>query len=223
MSKTFRLPHEQRTTLKEYFQHPSPPDAVRAATGARGRQLLRSSEGEFFGIVGPNGSGKSTLLKIIAGIYRQDTGTVRVDGLLSPFIELGVGFNPELTARDNIRINGTLLGLSSPPARQSASTISSRSRSSSASSIRSSRTSRRACRCGSRTRSRSRSTSTSSCSTRCSQSATRASRSVLRDASPIPGGGQDDRPRHPRPRDGQAALQSRNAVVRGTNRGDRRT
>lgn len=67
--------------------------------------------GEFFGIVGPNGSGKSTLLKILAGIYRQDTGLVRVDGRLSPFIELGVGFNPELTARDNIRINGALLGL----------------------------------------------------------------------------------------------------------------
>ena len=63
------------------------------------------------GSSGPNGSGKSTLLKIIAGIYRQDQGTVRVNGLLSPFIELGVGFNPELTARDNIWINGTLLGL----------------------------------------------------------------------------------------------------------------
>jgi ABC-type polysaccharide/polyol phosphate transport system ATPase subunit len=69
--------------------------------------------GEFFGIVGPNGSGKSTLLKILAGIYRQDRGEVHVDGILSPFIELGVGFNPELTARDNVRINGTLLGLSS--------------------------------------------------------------------------------------------------------------
>ena len=62
-------------------------------------------------MIGPNGSGKSTLLKILAGIYRQDSGTVRVDGALSPFIELGVGFNPELNARDNIRINGTLLGL----------------------------------------------------------------------------------------------------------------
>ena len=63
-------------------------------------------------MIGPNGSGKSTLLKLLAGIYRQDAGEVRINGLLSPFIELGVGFNPELTARDNVRINGTLLGLS---------------------------------------------------------------------------------------------------------------
>ena len=68
--------------------------------------------GECFGIIGANGSGKSTLLKILAGIYRADAGNVRVAGALSPFIELGVGFNPELNARDNIRINGTLLGLS---------------------------------------------------------------------------------------------------------------
>ena len=68
-------------------------------------------EGEFFGIIGPNGSGKSTLLKILAGIYRADTGSVRINGALSPFIELGVGFNPELNARDNVRINATLLGL----------------------------------------------------------------------------------------------------------------
>jgi ABC-type polysaccharide/polyol phosphate transport system ATPase subunit len=111
VSKTFRLPHERRTTLKEYFQHPF------RRTGYEEQRALedvsfRIAQGEFFGIIGPNGSGKSTLLKIIAGIYRQDGGTVQVNGLLSPFIELGVGFNPELTARDNIRINGTLLGLS---------------------------------------------------------------------------------------------------------------
>jgi ABC-type polysaccharide/polyol phosphate transport system ATPase subunit len=111
VSKVFRLPHERRNTLKEYFLHP-----FRRSDYEEQRALQDVSfnvePGEFFGIVGPNGSGKSTLLKIIAGIYRQDTGTVCVSGLLSPFIELGVGFNPELTARDNIRINGTLLGLS---------------------------------------------------------------------------------------------------------------
>ena len=68
-------------------------------------------QGEFFGVAGPNGSGKSTLLKIIAGIYRSDSGTVSVAGLLSPFLEMGVGFNDELTARENIVLNGTMLGL----------------------------------------------------------------------------------------------------------------
>jgi ABC-type polysaccharide/polyol phosphate transport system ATPase subunit len=111
VSKTFRLPHERRTTLKEHFLHPLRRDGHEEQRALR-EVTFRIEPGEFFGIIGPNGGGKSTLLKIIAGIYRQDTGTVRVNGLLSPFIELGVGFNPELTARDNICINGTLLGLS---------------------------------------------------------------------------------------------------------------
>jgi ABC-type polysaccharide/polyol phosphate transport system ATPase subunit len=109
--KTFRLPHQQRTTLKEYFQHPFQRTTYEHQVALAGVSFA-IERGEFFGIIGPNGSGKSTLLKIIAGIYRQDRGRVRIDGLLSPFIELGVGFNPELTARDNVRINGTLLGLS---------------------------------------------------------------------------------------------------------------
>lgn len=67
-------------------------------------------KGEFFGIVGRNGSGKSTLLKIIAGIYQPNKGHVDVDGKLVPFIELGVGFNPELTGRENVYLNGALLG-----------------------------------------------------------------------------------------------------------------
>lgn len=111
VSKTFKIPHEQRTFLREYFLHP-----FRGATYERNEALRDVSfsveEGEFFGIIGPNGSGKSTLLRILAGIYVPDSGHVRVNGLLSPFIELGVGFNPELNARDNIRINGTLAGLS---------------------------------------------------------------------------------------------------------------
>jgi ABC-type polysaccharide/polyol phosphate transport system ATPase subunit len=110
ISKTFALPHEQRTTLKEHFLHP-----LHRRTIERQRALSEVSfavrRGEFFGIVGPNGSGKSTLLKILAGIYRQDSGSVRVAGKLSPFIELGVGFNPELNARDNVLVNATLLGL----------------------------------------------------------------------------------------------------------------
>ena len=111
VSKTFRIPHEHRTYFKEYFLHP-----LRRTTYERNDALrdvtFSVEEGKFFGIFGPNGSGKSTLLRILAGIYVPDTGRVRVNGLLSPFIELGIGFDPDLTARDNIRINTTLAGLS---------------------------------------------------------------------------------------------------------------
>jgi ABC-type polysaccharide/polyol phosphate transport system ATPase subunit len=110
VSKAFSIPHQQRTTVKEYFLHP-----LRRTTHERQAALSNVSfevpSGEFFGIIGPNGSGKSTLLKILGGIYREDTGSVTIDGRLSPFIELGVGFNHELSARDNVRINATLLGL----------------------------------------------------------------------------------------------------------------
>ena len=110
INKSFALPHEVQSTLKEHFLHP-----LQRTTFEHQRALSDVSfevmQGEFFGIIGPNGSGKSTLLKILAGIYRQDSGTVVVNGLLSPFIELGVGFNMELNARDNILLNGTLLGL----------------------------------------------------------------------------------------------------------------
>src|SRR4051794_38747439 len=67
--------------------------------------------GEFFGIVGRNGSGKSTLLKLLASIYRLDEGTIRMAGRLAPFIELGVGFNVELSARENVVLNGVMMGL----------------------------------------------------------------------------------------------------------------
>src|SRR5262245_27031881 len=108
--KTFRIPHEHRTTLKEHFLQPFK-HIDYEENRALDHVTFEVEQGEFFGIIGGNGSGKSTLLKIIAGIYRADSGTVRVEGALSPFIELGVGFNPELTARDNVHINGALLGL----------------------------------------------------------------------------------------------------------------
>lgn len=69
-------------------------------------------KGEFFGVVGRNGSGKSTLLKILTGVYTADSGAVAVNGSLTPFIELGVGFNPELSGRENVFLNGALLGFS---------------------------------------------------------------------------------------------------------------
>jgi ABC-type polysaccharide/polyol phosphate transport system ATPase subunit len=110
IAKTFQIPHERRTTFREYFVHP-----FRRVSYERNEALKDVSftvePGEFFGVIGPNGSGKSTLLKILANIYRPDAGVVRVNGKLSPFIELGVGFNIELSARDNVWINGTLLGL----------------------------------------------------------------------------------------------------------------
>jgi ABC-type polysaccharide/polyol phosphate transport system ATPase subunit len=111
VSKTFRLPHQQYTTLKERALHPlrsTTYDELHAVQDVS----LEISEGEFFGIVGRNGSGKSTLLKCIAGIYRTDTGRISIAGRLSPFIELGVGFNPDLNARDNVVINAIMLGLS---------------------------------------------------------------------------------------------------------------
>lgn len=111
--KNFRLPHEKVTTLKS---------AVLQLVSGGGRSMetqhalkdisFEVEQGEFFGIVGRNGSGKSTLLKILAGIYRPNQGWVQTDGRLVPFIELGVGFNGELTGRENVYLNGALLGFS---------------------------------------------------------------------------------------------------------------
>jgi ABC-2 type transport system ATP-binding protein len=116
VSKTFSIPRNAEHTLKERALHPfrrSEVDKLRAL-----REITFGvRKGEFFGIVGRNGSGKSTLMKCMAGIYRIDSGRIFVDGRMSTFIELGVGFNPDLAARDNIIINGTMLGLSPREAR----------------------------------------------------------------------------------------------------------
>src|SRR5581483_3368227 len=115
--KTFRIPHHQRTRVKEYVLRPFSRTEYETQHALKGVDL-RVDHGEFLGVIGSNGSGKSTLLKVIAQIYRQDSGTVSVDGLLSPFIELGVGFNPELSARENVHINAALLGLSRSETRE---------------------------------------------------------------------------------------------------------
>jgi ABC-type polysaccharide/polyol phosphate transport system ATPase subunit len=117
VSKQFRLPHEQVHTLKERALHPFRRPTFDALPALRDVSFdVRA--GEFFGIVGRNGSGKSTLLKCLAGIYRVDQGAIYVDGRMSTFIELGVGFNPDLAARDNVMINATMLGLTAKEARR---------------------------------------------------------------------------------------------------------
>jgi ABC-type polysaccharide/polyol phosphate transport system ATPase subunit len=111
ISKTFRLPDRKVDTLKERIVHPSRRIEYRELRALRGISFDVHS-GEFFGIVGRNGSGKSTLLKILASIYKADSGRIRIAGRLAPFIELGVGINPELTARENVTLNGVMMGLS---------------------------------------------------------------------------------------------------------------
>lgn len=112
VSKDFALPHEKVDSVKSLFTQP-----FRKRTSFEKQHALKDisfdiKEGEFFGIVGRNGSGKSTLLKMIAQIYQPTKGSVTIDGRLVPFIELGVGFNPELTGRENVYLNGALMGFS---------------------------------------------------------------------------------------------------------------
>jgi len=122
VSKSFRLPHERVHTLKERALHPLRRSGYDALRALRDVSFVVES-GEFFGIVGRNGSGKSTLLKCLAGIYATDAGAIYVNGRMSTFIELGVGFNPDLPARDNVMINATMLGLSPREARRRFDTI----------------------------------------------------------------------------------------------------
>jgi len=116
VNKCFRLPHQQFVTLKQRALHPFQGRTYDELHALRD-VTFEIADGEFFGIVGRNGSGKSTLLKCLASIYDIDSGRVSVAGRVSPFIELGVGFNPELTARDNVILNAIMLGLSRREAR----------------------------------------------------------------------------------------------------------
>jgi ABC-type polysaccharide/polyol phosphate transport system ATPase subunit len=117
VTKTFWVPREAVLTLKERAMHPF--RRVRSDEFLALRDVsFEVPKGEFFGIVGRNGSGKSTLLKCLAGIYGIDEGDMYVRGRMSTFIELGVGFNPDLAARDNIVMNAIMLGLSPTQARE---------------------------------------------------------------------------------------------------------
>lgn len=110
LTKIFEIPHEQRNTIKSYFLNPF--KKVRKDKFYALKDVSFSIEkGDFVGIIGRNGSGKSTLLKILAGIFEPTKGKVFTRGSLVPFLELGVGFNPELTGRENIYLNGVILGM----------------------------------------------------------------------------------------------------------------
>lgn len=113
--KNFRLPHDKVTTVKGIFT-----GLLRKGFTAKKYEVQHAlkdvsfsvKKGEFLGIVGRNGSGKSTLLKLIAGVYQPTKGSIQTRGRIVPFIELGVGFNAELTGRDNVYLNGAILGFS---------------------------------------------------------------------------------------------------------------
>ena len=111
LTKTFMIPLEKRYTFKENLVELFRP-ARQQEIQALNKVNFEVMKGEFLGIIGPNGSGKSTLLKILAGILVPTAGQVEIQGKISPFLELGVGFNMDLTARENIYQNGIILGLS---------------------------------------------------------------------------------------------------------------
>jgi ABC-2 type transport system ATP-binding protein len=110
LHKSFRIPTQRVDSLKERVVRPFSARDFRELRALDGISF-EIHQGEFFGIVGRNGSGKSTLLKLLASIYRADSGSIRMAGRLAPFIELGVGFNLDLTARDNVVLNGVMMGL----------------------------------------------------------------------------------------------------------------
>lgn len=108
----FNIANEQLNSLKEYFIALAKRNLVFKPFRALDDIDITINKGDIYGIVGTNGSGKSTLLKIIAGVLDPTYGSVTVNGAISPLIELGAGFDPELTARENVYLNGSLLGYS---------------------------------------------------------------------------------------------------------------
>jgi len=122
LHKSFRIPTQRVDSLKERAVHPFASREYRELHALDGISF-EIRQGEFFGIVGRNGSGKSTLLKLLASIYRADAGRIRIAGRMAPFIELGVGFNQELTARENVVLNGVMMGLTPKEVRDRLDTV----------------------------------------------------------------------------------------------------
>ena len=122
LTKVFSIPLERHLSVREH---------VAGFFRRVGVRILKALDditfsvkaGEFVGVIGPNGSGKSTLMKVLAGIYLQNKGTLAVRGTIAPLLELGIGFNEELTARDNIIVNGTIMGISRSFLRKSSDEI----------------------------------------------------------------------------------------------------
>jgi ABC-type polysaccharide/polyol phosphate transport system ATPase subunit len=110
VSKIFRLPHDRKTTLRQRFVSIFQKNTYEQFYALRDVSFT-VKQGEFFGIIGRNGAGKSTLLKLIAGVFQPTSGTISINGIMAPFLELGVGFQGDLTVKDNILLYGALLGL----------------------------------------------------------------------------------------------------------------
>lgn len=108
--KAFHIPQEHRATLREHVLGLFRPRRFRRLP-VLDDVSFTLARGEALGIMGRNGCGKSTLLKIVSGIYRPDAGAVRCHGSITPILELGVGWNPELAAVDNICLIGTVMGM----------------------------------------------------------------------------------------------------------------
>lgn len=117
LHKSFRIPTQRVDSFKERIVHPFAARDYRELHALDGISF-EIRQGEFFGIVGRNGSGKSTLLKLLSSIYRADSGRIQIAGRLAPFIELGVGFNQNLTARENVLLNGVMMGLTPKEVRE---------------------------------------------------------------------------------------------------------
>ena len=112
VSMRFNMSSERIDSIKEYFIKLVKHQLMFNEFFALDDVSFSVKRGEVFGIIGLNGCGKSTLLKVISGIYKPSTGTVRVGGSIAPLIELGAGFDLDLTARENIFLNGSVLGYS---------------------------------------------------------------------------------------------------------------